>query len=251
MQHNQLELLLEMVNGVTLRCVISVNPAVVNNVARLFVLQVASCAPRYLHTRQPRIVHSDLEDTNAFVETRHAGLHNFRVKLVDFGWSRRLTKHAKQLGGTVRWRAPVACKSRAVAPDTPAGVSSFGRVVYFVVAGMVPYCAMQHPEVFQIVTRGKARNLKWPRRCKLAERCRPLVEQCTQFDAVLRPNMREVHVSVLGLAGEFDIGDVLPSAGITYLTCVAQGARAMPRVYDPVQCTQCHSALTQFGPTRT
>jgi len=91
MQHNQLELKLEMVNGVTLKSFISDNPAVVNNVARLFILQVLSCALRYLHTLQPRIVHGDLQVTNAFVETRHAGLHNFRVELLDFGLSRRLT----------------------------------------------------------------------------------------------------------------------------------------------------------------
>ena len=147
MQHNQLELILEMVNGVTLRSFISDNPAVVNNVARLFILQVLSCARRYLHTLQPRIVRGVLKVTNAFVETRHAGLHNFWVKLLDFGLSRRLTMHGKHLGGTVRWLAPVACKSRTVAPDTPADVSSFGRVAYFVVTGMVPYCAMQHSEV--------------------------------------------------------------------------------------------------------
>ncbi|CAK0816981.1 unnamed protein product [Prorocentrum cordatum] len=63
---------------------------------------------RYLHSRQPAVVHGDLKVSNVFVEERRSrsGQSSYHAKLLDFGLSRILTRSARPLGGTPRWMAP-------------------------------------------------------------------------------------------------------------------------------------------------
>jgi len=76
------------------------------------------------------------------------------------------------------------------------------------------------------------------------------VEQCTQFDVVLRSNMREVHESVLALAGEFDIGDVLPSAALHFLRAVRrepERCRGRMTLYSALSTTVCQPSVDPHG----
>ncbi|CAK0789575.1 unnamed protein product [Prorocentrum cordatum] len=98
---------------------------------------------RYLHSRQPVIVHGDLKDSNVFVEERRGrtpgGQIWYHAKLLDFGLSRLVTRRAVPLGGTLRWMAPELLTGVAVPPAAAADLYSFGLLAYFIVTGRRPF----------------------------------------------------------------------------------------------------------------
>jgi len=62
--------------------------------------------------------------------------------------------------------------------------------------------------------------------------------------------MREVHESVLGLAGEFDIGDVLPSAALHILRTVRSAperCRGRMTLYSTLSATVCQPIVDPHG----
>ena len=62
--------------------------------------------------------------------------------------------------------------------------------------------------------------------------------------------MREVHESVLALAGEFDIGDVLPSAALHFLRAVRRAperCRGRMTLYSALSTTVCQPSVDPHG----
>ncbi|CAK0877033.1 unnamed protein product [Prorocentrum cordatum] len=113
-KNHDLALVLELVDGVSVRSLVrggrrdegdGVGPARPSAMERSQVLVDVACALQYLHSRTPAIAHGDLKDRNVFVEVPRARA-SVRAKLLDFGLSRVLTRHAKPMGGTLCWAAP-------------------------------------------------------------------------------------------------------------------------------------------------
>ncbi|CAE8683819.1 unnamed protein product [Polarella glacialis] len=103
---------------------------------RLSILSGIACALQYLHTVSKPIVHSDLKDSNVFVETW--GDH-LRSKLGDFGLSRLVYKVDSRMGGTLRWMAPeIITSNGSVSPAASADVFSFGRMMSMILSGVRP-----------------------------------------------------------------------------------------------------------------
>jgi len=171
----------------------------------LTILGVAR-ALRYLHTLQPCIVHGDLKPDNVCVE-HCSGC--FIAKLLDFGVSRLLTKHARALGGTFRWTAPevlaglrarrrakVCCDDAQgvhhARPTCASDVFSLGRLIFFVSTWQKPLSEMSSEEILD----GAAQYLAWPVeegfRFQMLGRCRQLAESCMQVEMEMRPLMTMV-----------------------------------------------------------
>jgi len=142
-----------------------------------------SSALCYLHHgSMPCIIHGDLNASNVFVECTPSPTP--RAKLLDFGLSRLLTKHAAQLGGTHDWMAPEIGKDRTIKPRPSADVFSFGLLARFVVTGLQPQAG--HP------------NLVTPSsEVDLSMECAALCLECLRQDPICRPDMGIVHGIVL------------------------------------------------------
>lgn len=161
------------------------------------------CALRYLHTRQPPVVHGDLKDSNVFVERYPDARSARRAKLLDFGLARLLTRKAKPLGGTVRWMAPELVLQRD-RPNVSADVFSFGRLTFFVVTGVFPLENIRGREIERCLKRRMPLVLQWPdREDSLARHFQPVVEQCCQPQAVLRPTMLQVSDQLEAISKNF------------------------------------------------
>jgi len=210
--HGDLALVLELVDGVQLRHFIwsgsspdsgrasPVDQRGPSDAARSQVLLDMSCALRYLHTRTPRIVHGDLKDTNVLVEPSRAPCSH-RAKLLDFGLARVCTRHARVLGGTLRWLAPELVGSHVRAPNSSADVFSFGRLVFFVLTGRFPIENVSRSKLRQFLKSAELPELQWGHAGRDAAAYRPLVEECTQVDPSVRPRMTQVHARLAVLHG--------------------------------------------------
>ncbi|CAK0887521.1 unnamed protein product [Prorocentrum cordatum] len=196
-------LVLEFVDGVVLgafirgpRSTAKPRPAASRSASArsLLVFDILS-ALRYLHSRQPVVVHGDLKDSNVIVEERCSrdGRSSYRAKLLDFGLSRILTRSAKPLGGTLRWMAPELLSRQTIPPDAAADCYSFGLVTYFIVTSCLPFEGQHAVQVERQLRRGQPPSLAWPAPVDtLSRACRSVVEQCTQAVPVLRPSAQQV-----------------------------------------------------------
>ncbi|CAK0909212.1 unnamed protein product, partial [Prorocentrum cordatum] len=152
-------------------------------------------ALRYLHSREPVVVHGDLKDANVFVEARcsMSGRKSYRAKLLDFGLSRILTRRAKPLGGTLRWMAPELTARQAVPPDCAADCYSFGLLTYFIVTRCFPFEGSHADQLMRQLRRGQPLSLAWPTPAdELTRACRSVVEQCTRATPAARPTTQQV-----------------------------------------------------------
>ncbi|CAK0852346.1 unnamed protein product [Prorocentrum cordatum] len=150
---------------------------------------------RYLHSREPAVVHGDLKDSNVFVEERfsRSGRPSFHAKLLDFGLSRNITRSAKPLGGTLRWMAPELVSRQAVPPDVAADCYSFGLLTYFIVTGSLPFEGTNAEVMLKRLRRGQSPSLSWPEPAdELTQVCQPVVEQCIKPMPALRPTDQQV-----------------------------------------------------------
>ncbi|CAK0827904.1 unnamed protein product [Prorocentrum cordatum] len=150
---------------------------------------------RYLHSREPAVVHGDLKDSNIFVEERlsRSGRTSFHAKLLDFGLSRIITRRAKPLGGTLRWMAPELVLQHAVPPDTAADCYSFGLLTYFIVTGSLPFEGANAERMLKRLRHGQSPSLSWPEPAdELTQACRLVVEQCTKPMPALRPAAQQI-----------------------------------------------------------
>ncbi|CAK0864614.1 unnamed protein product [Prorocentrum cordatum] len=172
-------------------------------------------ALRYLHSRQPVVVHGDLKESNILVEERRSrnGRSSYRAKLLDFGLSRILTRRAKPLGGTLRWMAPELLSRQTIPPDADADCYSFGLVTYFIVTSCLPFEGQRAEQVLRQLRRGQPPSLAWPALAdELSRACRSVVEQCTQAVPALRPPARQVSVELSAMLSPF-VGGAMAAAG--------------------------------------
>jgi len=160
---------------------------------RLQALFQISCAIRYLHSREPPVVHGDFKASNIIAE-RVPGLNGFhRMKLLDFGLARALTRHAMPLGGTLIWMAPELVSSPGHRPQISTDVFSFGRLAFFTLTGTMPLAKMTRQEIIKCIEQEKIPAQSWPPDLEpnLAS-CRNCVEHCMEFQASARPSMETV-----------------------------------------------------------
>jgi len=148
-------------------------------------------ALRYLHALDPCIVHGDLKGPNILVERWLSGP---RAKLLDFGLSRVLTKHAKPPGGTLNWMAPEVIMNRTAPPAPSADVFSFGRLAYLLIVGKRPLCDMGFADIVRAAHESVLPSLAWPMSTMpLCADCRQLADECFDLLPHMRPSMEEIH----------------------------------------------------------
>ncbi|CAK0843539.1 unnamed protein product [Prorocentrum cordatum] len=167
---------------------------------RIRILRHVAAALRYLHSRQPVVVHGDIKNTNIFVE--QPSDHSVQAKLLDFGLSRLVKGGAHPMGGTLRWAAPEVLSGRQ-APAAATDMFSFGRLAFYVSTGQLPFSEVPDSrQLRKFLLRSPC--MRWPRAfdAGLLNRCRPLAEECTRPRPELRPSVREVFPILLGMEGQ-------------------------------------------------
>jgi len=181
---------LEQIDGLELETfLLQKSQEVASGECRYKVLSDVSCALRYLHSRRPLIVHSDLKASNIILERGASGM---RAKLCDFGLSRLITRSSRLVGGTLCYMAPeIICDSRI--PSPPVDVFSFGRLIYFVSTSTPPYAHLTRKSFISSARLGSFPPLVWPPESWALEDCKSLSQHCLCFDPDLRPTMETVY----------------------------------------------------------
>jgi len=207
-QRQQVSLVLELVRGRTLEHFMRMGvpetsgetvPATPEPGARCQVCLDLCRAFLYLHSRRPRIVHSDLKSANILVE---GDGKRVRSKLLDFGLARVLSRGARPRGGTPRWMAPEVFQSSAAELKCSADVFSFGMLLHFVATGRHAREGMSRESVERALRTAQPVSLHWPLDSAFELLCRPLAEDCVQVDEQRRPSFTVVHRLVSAWAWE-------------------------------------------------
>jgi len=145
----------------------------------------------FLHSRKPTVVHGDLKSQNVLVNLTVSGVE---AKLVDFGLSRIINRHASPMGGTLRWMAPEVCQSEGTIVRPSSDLYSFGRLLFYVVTGAKPYHGIQREMLINHMRAGCFPDLLWPVGVPLIEAFwRPHAEECLRIDASQRPTAVQLH----------------------------------------------------------
>jgi len=189
-----LALILELVEGPTVHDYVLDSKAVPSRVERYALVTGICSGLCYLHRQSPKIVHGDLKGKNILVERC---VPNPRPKLLDFGLSRMLTKHARPLGGTLEYMAPeVALKKTS--PNCSADVFSFGCVAFFVMTGKRPRGDMDRRAILKHMASRECCELPWPDgMCSEFVESKRTINQCVAQQAYLRPCMGDVNSAIL------------------------------------------------------
>jgi len=156
------------------------------------------CALWYLHALTPVVVHGDLKPENVMMEPKdpRAAPWNSRAKLLDFGLSRVLSRrNSRRLGGSLVWMAPEVIWATPMRPESSAEVFSFGRLMYFVCTGRVPFQDQSASEIKDAAKR-RSPQLLWPSQA-YPEQCRPLSDRCMAYAPDSRPTMANIHKELL------------------------------------------------------
>lgn len=195
----ELALVLELVRGQCMRNFIDVKHGkgqMPSCDARCQCVLGICCALAYLHSRNPRVVHGDLKASNIMIQrlrSSSADLEVVHAKILDFGISRVLTRSAKPLGGTVRWKAPELFRRPAVKPDRAADVYSFGCLLFFAVSGKQPLDQLDKDEIKYLQQQRANLRLTWPQDSTLIGQCEMMVDQATRVDPTMRPSMQQIY----------------------------------------------------------
>jgi len=154
-------------------------------------LQVVS-ALVYLHSRRPPIVHADLKPSNILVQKLE---HDYVPKLLDFGLSRTVTRHAKLQGGTPHYLAPEIIKLRETYQPSPScDIFSLGRLLFFVASGRKPLASIRPKKLMAIVLEGREPpSLSWRPSTELLQMQECLIQRCTTHEARDRPTAAGVY----------------------------------------------------------
>jgi len=185
----EMALVLEMVQGERLDHYIKNDHIEPSHLSRYSILLGVARALSHLHAQTPRIVHSDVKDSNIIV----VSTNGFPApKLLDFGLSRLLTKHAKHIGGSLEYMAPEVA-TRTHPPGCAADVFSFGRLAYFVVTSLRPCEGMDTKELKDMIRRQLLPVFIWPERHWMSSACKHMVEECVMWEPSLRTTMSNVY----------------------------------------------------------
>eukprot|EP00811_Abedinium_folium_P035611 NODE_838_length_2739_cov_16.018760.p1 GENE.NODE_838_length_2739_cov_16.018760~~NODE_838_length_2739_cov_16.018760.p1 ORF type:complete len:803 (-),score=138.03 NODE_838_length_2739_cov_16.018760:331-2493(-) len=208
----EIGLVVELVTGMQLQAfIVDSQPPVSADVRHSLLLQIC-CALQYLHMQQPAIVHGDLKATNIVVE--RTGLPGSstspRVKLLDFGLSRIVTRGAKPLGGTKAWMAPELFLNRSCHPHVSSDVFSFGCLLFHVLTGLVPVKVGTRADLAKILRRvGSVPMPIWPVGCAYHDEGRELCARLQDLDPLQRPPMHVVHGIMLAWRPEGLTADIV------------------------------------------
>eukprot|EP00930_Biecheleria_cincta_P095831 TRINITY_DN87731_c0_g1_i1.p1 TRINITY_DN87731_c0_g1~~TRINITY_DN87731_c0_g1_i1.p1 ORF type:complete len:726 (-),score=84.54 TRINITY_DN87731_c0_g1_i1:142-2283(-) len=184
--------------------------AVENSRLRQHILLDISAALHYLHGQTPAITHGDLTPGNVMVEYKTC-----KMKLTDFGLSRRVNTRDTIGGGTTDWLEPVLrCRNRgSVAVHTGTDIWALRAVSFFVCSGLEPSRGSRIYGSTTFEGFGRAVQDLWAgpsaesensrsKRIELAdpedlEDCRSLCISCMNPVKEQRPTARSVHEQVL------------------------------------------------------
>jgi len=158
---------------------------------QVLIMQGVIQALIYLHSRRPCVVHGDLKPMNIIIEPRANG--DFFPKLLDFGLSRTVTRHARLNGGTPCYVSPEVVQERDYKPRPMADIFSLGRLLFTVASGRRPLARYKPGEIVQALKGGRVHDLAWMPSADLLEKQRPIIERCTTLEQRLRPTASEVH----------------------------------------------------------
>eukprot|EP00927_Polykrikos_kofoidii_P001808 TRINITY_DN10703_c0_g1_i3.p1 TRINITY_DN10703_c0_g1~~TRINITY_DN10703_c0_g1_i3.p1 ORF type:complete len:618 (+),score=62.85 TRINITY_DN10703_c0_g1_i3:223-2076(+) len=188
-------LVLEMLHGVSLdRFVLEkLAPGDESVRERTKLIVDIGCALQYLHSRNPCVVHGDLKNSNILVIMVCAMDGRFLIvaKILDFGLSRLLTRHACPLGGSLRWVAPEVALGR-LRPACSADIFSFGKVMFLIVSGLLPEASKTDEEMRLALSQGKVSELPWPDDCITVRRFKGIAVACLNTDPESRPTVSDV-----------------------------------------------------------
>jgi len=138
-----------------LRGYLKANPCV----DRLLLLAKIATGLEYLHTSNPIVVHGDLKAANIFVS--EAG----EPCIGDFGLSENVIESTEnttssnwissmfKYAGNPRWQAPELFEDHQ--RTTSSDVFAFGRVIYEVYTGQVPFAHLRAFQICSAVVKGK------------------------------------------------------------------------------------------------
>eukprot|EP00403_Amphidinium_massartii_P002078 CAMPEP_0178377010 /NCGR_PEP_ID=MMETSP0689_2-20121128/3699_1 /TAXON_ID=160604 /ORGANISM="Amphidinium massartii, Strain CS-259" /LENGTH=898 /DNA_ID=CAMNT_0019997053 /DNA_START=21 /DNA_END=2714 /DNA_ORIENTATION=- len=209
---------------------------------RCKVLEDLLSAVRYLHAQVPSVVHGDLKPANILVEEVWASEdvdQEPRAKLLDFGLSRVLSRHARPLGGTLGWKAPETVKDRGAPPKPSADVYVFGLLVHFAITGIMSV-GRELAEPEQLDESGRHPrgpsssaphshfcHLEWPDQVPLASEAMLLCARCLDVDPAGRPLIATLHAEVLRWDAQDNLSSGCPSEG------PSSEGRGRPRCLEP------------------
>jgi mitogen-activated protein kinase kinase kinase 7 len=186
-EHRDVALVMELLSGVMLSHFLAMSQPVLE--VRMQLLMDVGAALNFLHGRCPRIVHSDLKDSNVSVET--GACKQPRAKLLDFGLSKLLTKRARLGGGTLVWMAPEQVRERHLVPAPSVDVYSFGLMVFLLVTGMRPHAQISVSRLRRLHRDHQPIQLQWPEHG--VDAChRSIVARCCHQDPSQRPTIADV-----------------------------------------------------------
>lgn len=152
--------------------------------ARVVSLSVAR-AMRYLHTREPPILHLDLKSPNILIDS------SWRVKVSDFGLSRirnRTLVSGNFSGhGTPHWMSPETIRGEKI--DEKSDVYSFGVILWELLTGCIPWEKLNPIQVIAAVG-FKKRQLPKPDHPDTV--LVKLMEACLSHDPHERPSFLEI-----------------------------------------------------------
>mmetsp|Transcript_37008 Transcript_37008/g.88657 ORF Transcript_37008/g.88657 Transcript_37008/m.88657 type:complete len:305 (-) Transcript_37008:258-1172(-) len=153
-------------------------------------------AVSYLHSREPSIVHGDLKGTNIIMAQDPFSFNSFRAKLLDFGLSRVLTRHARPLSGTAMWVAPEVVLFPGIPAQVYADVFSFGRLSFFVLTGRFPFNTSSKQLILETIRSGSLPPLPWPMTNSVLSDWRSWIENCCLQAADRRPSMDDISLRI-------------------------------------------------------
>jgi len=186
----RISLVFEKIEGETLHSYLDSKRVNKHVDSRYCVLENISCALRYLHEQKPKIVHSDLKDTNVMVEMWEG---RPRARLLDFGLSCLATRSSSLVGGSWRWAAPelFSCTKKA---RPSSDVFSFGRILHRVLTSQTPLTGVREKSTVELFfTRGILWTPCWYGQSLLSQQAHILSNKCLQMDEALRPSAKDVH----------------------------------------------------------
>eukprot|EP00927_Polykrikos_kofoidii_P001807 TRINITY_DN10703_c0_g1_i1.p1 TRINITY_DN10703_c0_g1~~TRINITY_DN10703_c0_g1_i1.p1 ORF type:complete len:638 (+),score=58.43 TRINITY_DN10703_c0_g1_i1:269-1915(+) len=188
-------LVLEMLHGVSLdRFVVEkLAPGDESLKERSKLILDIGCALQYLHSRNPCVVHGDLKNSNILVSMGCAvdGRPLILAKILDFGLSRLLTRHACPLGGSLRWVAPEVALGR-LRPACSADIFSFGKVMFLIISSLLPEATKTDEEMRLALSQGIVSELPWPDDSIAVRRFKGIAVACLNTDPESRPTVCEV-----------------------------------------------------------
>eukprot|EP00002_Diphylleia_rotans_P000123 TRINITY_DN1006_c0_g1_i15.p1 TRINITY_DN1006_c0_g1~~TRINITY_DN1006_c0_g1_i15.p1 ORF type:complete len:458 (+),score=106.05 TRINITY_DN1006_c0_g1_i15:183-1376(+) len=167
------------------------NPRVpLNSMQQKAILAQCADAMKYLHQRQPPVIHRDLKSANVMV----CSLTPIVVKLGDFGLARvKADNQTMTKCGTRAWLAPEILKGQRYTEK--ADVFSFGIMMWEVVSRDRPY-ANQDPLRLNLEIVNGLRPTP-PRNAEAA--LVQLMNKCWDGDEKARPGFAEIHDSLVGM----------------------------------------------------